>query len=290
MLCKSPYMYAGTIPLSCGGCLPCRIKQTSLWKNRQILESYTHDENAFVTLTYSEEELPKDGSVSPTTLKLFLKRLRKALSPRKIRFYAVGEYGEKSLRPHYHLSLFGASISDELIVQKAWGFGHTLTAEFNAATAAYVCGYITHKWKNKIDPDPRLGTLHPEFNRQSNRPGIGGPAMAVISDAIHTPGGLNELERVGDVPRYLQIGKRKISLGRYLVQKLREEVGMPDDQIKAIKQTFLMETGYEMLRLFENKVKAGEAISLQNAVVQEHHQAVLNQLSRHRIFEGKKSL
>lgn len=283
-------MYAGTIPLSCGGCLPCRIAQTSLWKSRQILESYTHEENAFVTLTYSDEHLPKGGNLEPETLKLFIKRLRKAISPKKIRYYAVGEYGEQSLRPHYHLSIFGLSQLDAPIVAKKWGLGHTLTAEFNAATAAYVCGYIVTKWKNKINPDPRLGDLTPEFNRQSNRPGIGAPAMEFISNAIHTTGGLNELAHVGDVPHSVKIGNKKITLGRYLTRKLRDEVGMSDEQKQAIKQSFFTETGLEMLALFEHKIKTQQAVSLQNAVVQEYHQAVLNKIARHKIHEGKKSL
>ncbi len=290
MLCKKPYMYAGTIPLSCGGCLPCRIKQTSLWKSRQILESYTHDDNSFVTLTYSDENLPEGGNLEPDHLKNFIKRLRKALEPSKIRFYAVGEYGEKSVRPHFHLSIFGMSQFDAGIVEKKWGLGHTLTAEFTPATAAYVCGYIVTKWKNKIRPDPRLGNLTPEFNRQSNRPGIGAPAMSVLSDALHSAAGLNELERVGDVPHKVKVGGKNLTLGRYLTQKLRTEVGMPDDQKAAIKQSFFTEAGLEMLALFEHKIKHGKAISLQDAVASEYSQAVLNKVARHKIFEGRKTL
>ena len=43
---------------------------------------------------------------------LFMKRLRKAFPNDKIRFYAAGEYGPKTLRPHYHAILFGLHLDD----------------------------------------------------------------------------------------------------------------------------------------------------------------------------------
>ncbi len=280
----------GTSPLSCGGCLPCRIKQKRLWTYRQVLESYIHEENSFVTLTYSDEHLPKDGSVDPIHLKNFLKRFRKAISPRVVRFYAVAEYGEKSLRPHYHLSMFGTGQLDGDCIQKKWGMGHSLTAEFTPATAAYTCGYVVTKWKHKIKPDPVLGSLHKEFQRQSNRPGIGADAMAIIANSIDTIGGLNELQRVGDVPHSIKTGGKKISLGRYLVDKLRDEIGMSDEQKKAIKQSYLTETGLEMLALYELHIKNGKAVSLRDAVTRENHQAVLNMEGREKIHSARKTL
>ncbi|MCE3047900.1 hypothetical protein LW137_00305 [Helicobacter sp. faydin-H23] len=79
----------------------------------------------FVTLTYSNEFLPSPPSVSKRELQLFLKRLRKALGDKKIRYYACGEYGDTFLRPHYHLIIFGmGNTSEEVkLIEKIWNKG-----------------------------------------------------------------------------------------------------------------------------------------------------------------------
>ena len=79
-----------------------------------MLEATQHAESTFVTLTYSEQSLPKlplVGGLLPTLQRKdvvgFLKRLRTNVSPVKFRFFGCGEYGEQTERPHYHLLLFG---------------------------------------------------------------------------------------------------------------------------------------------------------------------------------------
>jgi len=71
-----------------------------------LLELREHSENLFITLTYSDENLPAKSSLKKKHLQLFLKKLRKRLKS-KIRYFAVGEYGDRKGRPHYHLILFG---------------------------------------------------------------------------------------------------------------------------------------------------------------------------------------
>ena len=91
----------------CGQCLPCRINKKRVWTHRIMLESSLHTDNAFVTLTYSDENLPKDGSLVPRHVQLFLKKVRKEIEPARLRFFCVGEYGDRTQRPHYHVALFG---------------------------------------------------------------------------------------------------------------------------------------------------------------------------------------
>lgn len=79
----------------------------------------------FITLTYADENLPisRNGyrSLCRRDLQLFFKRLRKAHSKgakrKSIKYFAVGEYGGKIGRPHYHVLLFNADIS---LVEGAW--------------------------------------------------------------------------------------------------------------------------------------------------------------------------
>lgn len=89
----------------CGQCLPCRVNRRRIWTHRIMLEAAQYHDNSFVTLTYDEEKLPVDLSVTPRTLQLFMKRLRKVY-PNRIRYFGVGEYGDQTMRPHYHLALF----------------------------------------------------------------------------------------------------------------------------------------------------------------------------------------
>lgn len=124
--CKSPFFVKDAqVLVGCGRCLFCRIKKRNKWTARLILENACHSSSIFVTLTYSNEFLPSPPSVSKRELQLFLKRLRKALGDKKIRYYACGEYGDTFLRPHYHLIIFGMGNTPEEVelIDKAWNKG-----------------------------------------------------------------------------------------------------------------------------------------------------------------------
>lgn len=251
MICKSPFM-AGATPFGCGQCLPCRINRRRLWTWRMFYESQLHSANCFVTLTYDEAHLPPLRSVVPTDLKLWLKRLRTAVEPRRFRFFAVGEYGDESARPHYHAILFGLGIADSEVIDRVWqGRGLTATFEFNEYTAQYTAGYTVKKLTKK--DDPRLGGRHPEFARMSLRPGIGAGAMRLLSQELHSSFGLDDIARTGDVPTHLKMGKKTLPIGRYLRQKLREEMGMPDGWNDAAKEKFSSEESAKLQALWLSK-------------------------------------
>lgn len=228
---------AGATPFGCGQCLPCRINRRRLWTWRMFYESQLHDQCCFVTLTYSEDHLPALRSVVPRDLQLWLKRLRTAVEPRRFRFFAVGEYGDESSRPHYHAILFGLGPADRDAIDAAWqGKGLTATFEFNEFTAQYTAGYTVKKLTRK--DDPRLNGRHPEFARMSNRPGIGADAMRLLAQSLHTDFGLDEIISTGDVPTHLKMGKKTLPIGRYLRKKLREEMAMPEGYNDAAKEIF----------------------------------------------------
>ena len=105
MLCKNPYIQ-DAVPFGCGQCLPCRVNKRRLWSNRIMLESMCHEDNAFVTLTYNEDNLPEKGNLVPKHLKDWQKRLRYHANI-DLRFFSVGEYGDQTKRPHYHAAIFG---------------------------------------------------------------------------------------------------------------------------------------------------------------------------------------
>lgn len=205
-----------------------------------ILEAHKHEHSSFVTLTYSDDFLPKNNSLVPRDLTLFLKRLRRRLGKeihtKSLRYYACGEYGTHSERPHYHLAIFGVGLHHEEDIQKAWTCPHTKVSKgfvyvgtLTLDSAQYIASYI-QKGKTKQDqfPDGR----YPEFPRMSRRPGIGALAVEDISNSLTTDQGSDVILSHGDVPIALKHGRRSLPLGRYLRRKLREHIGLDEDQIK----------------------------------------------------------
>lgn len=186
MLCKESVKSKGTVH-PCGQCLFCRINQRREWVARLLLEAACHRSNQFVTLTYEDGKLPtqlipgvatvhsalknpavalQPGTLSKTDLTRFFKRLRKVGN---FRYYAVGEYGEKMGRPHYHALLFGSDFTDEEL-KDCWKFGHVHQGEVNAASVTYCVEYLI-KYRTKKDDLLDL-RREPEFGVMSRNPAI----------------------------------------------------------------------------------------------------------------------
>jgi len=224
----------------CGHCLACRINRRRLWTHRLLLEAAASSDSSFLTLTYADEHLPmtKNGqspTLSPMHLQRWLKRFRRRVAPLKLRFYAVGEYGEDNGRPHYHLAMFGwpvcrrgqtrwsrAGKCCEACdpIRETWGMGSIMSLELNSYTAQYIVGYVIKKMTAADDNRLQPGQF-PEFARMSNRPGIGAALMDDLASKVMQ----YELVDV-DVPGALDHGRRRLPLGRYLKRRLRVRVGL----------------------------------------------------------------
>lgn len=187
-----------------------------------MLEVQKHEASFFVTLTYSEEHLPCDGSVSVRHAQLYLKRLRSMCHPRKVRYYVVGEYGDRTKRPHYHLALFG--LLSEKEIRDSWSYGHVHVGTLTQQSSAYLVSYVVKALTKKADA--RLGCRAPEFARMSLKPGIGAGAMEDFGKALTSKGGAKYVAVEGDVPTVIRSERKKWPLGRYLRRKLREAIGM----------------------------------------------------------------
>lgn len=99
----------------CQGCIAVRARDLGL---RASHEAAVSKASAFLTLTYDNDHLPAYGGLCRDDLVLFMKRLRKDSAARgvQLRAYAVGEYGGRTLRPHYHLCLFGEDFSSDRVL------------------------------------------------------------------------------------------------------------------------------------------------------------------------------
>lgn len=199
-----------------------------------MLEAAVHPASSFVTLTYDKEHINGAGSLVPNDLQLWLKRYRHAAG--RIRYYAVGEYGEVSMRPHYHLALFGSDKhTARRISQSTWDAGLVHTGELTRASAQYICGYVTKKM-TRTD-DARLGNRHPEFARMSLRPGIGAPSISTLVSALSHKHAQRDMHLKGDVPQVLRHGRHNLPLGRYMRNRLRTELGL-DNLEQTPEETF----------------------------------------------------
>lgn len=231
MLCEAPFIKEG-LALPCGRCLSCKSRNAKVWAHRIMLEAACHESNVFVTLTYSDQVLEKTRRVVRLReVQLFNKRLRK--SGYAYRFYAVGEYGELSLRPHYHLALFGfpqcyrgqtdmrkhVCCKTCEAISAAWQKKGAIQVAFlEPASAAYIAGYVTKKLTKK----PLAPELLPEFHTMSRRPGLG---LDVMDDVANVLLGYDLEKELEDVPQSLAHGKFKLPLGRYLRGQLRRRIG-----------------------------------------------------------------
>jgi len=169
----------------CRRCMPCRIALTREWTTRLMHEALCHDDNCFVTLTYRTEELPEDRSLNKRILQLFIKRFRKKVKV-KIKYYAVGDYGELNDREHYHLIIYGWKPPlDDLftaskkngrnyygsrIISTLWPYGFNAVGTVTRDSCQYTCGYVRKKAFGQRGNDT-YGKRLPPFALQSG--GIG---------------------------------------------------------------------------------------------------------------------
>ena len=308
---------AGSIPCPCNKCIPCLINRKRLWTHRIILESLTHEDSAFVTLTYDDNSLtyncPETGSellqptLQPKHLQSFIKRLRRQVQPKKLRFYAVGEYGDKSWRPHYHIALFGyepcwngrtnkqkhskgnSCCPPCDLLLKTWKLGGIDNAKVENDSAGYIAGYVTKKLTKK--DDVRLKGRYPEFSRMSRRPGIGATAMDNIAESLFSQYGASMLTENGDVPLSLTHGQRQLPLGKYLRTKLRELVGADDIPQEITKQQYQE----EMLLMYQNylnntEIPQNEKLGLKQFIQLQDKQKIKNIEAKYKLNKKEKTL
>lgn len=260
------------IEVPCGKCLECRIQYARAWADRCVLEAKQYKDNYFVTLTYDDAHCPKDGSLRPRDLQLFMKRLRKHFSGTTIRFFASGEYGE-TLRPHYHLILFNCPLNDlsycfqleqngrlqnhikvgsnnglqfSLTIYDLWQRqGMISVAPFSYDTAAYVSQYVTKKVGGIYEKKLKGLGLAPEFLRESRNPGIGAGLYdddLYQSDHLIVPSSGNA--HVAAIPRYFD---------KLFIKKYGDDVFTSHVRHKRLKKKFRNLTNYVHDTRFKDK-------------------------------------
>lgn len=236
------------IKLPCGKCPECCKDYYTSWATRGSRELSQWDTSLFITLTYDDENLPKNKSLDKTHVQKFIKRIKKQFQSSKenpIRQIYCGEYGTHTLRPHYHVILFNVDFTDkrkhylsnqghQVFISKTltalWNKGN---AEFGFATPAsisYLFKYIlkkkTRKEKRKpltLELPEGLYDVEHEFIEASRNPGIG--AIMRNSESIKKG--------------YLTVNGVKKKIPKYYLNHLKENDPESYEEIKNKKFDYM---------------------------------------------------
>jgi len=142
---------AQRITVPCGRCHACLSNRRSEWITRLEFEKKASCNSHFVTLTYADP--PLGGNDIPTLDKTdcqrWMKRLRKKLpKDSKIKYFTVGEYGSRSLRPHYHSIMFNLPDNPQEILEETWQNGLVHVGDVTEKSLNYTLKYILFSRKD----------------------------------------------------------------------------------------------------------------------------------------------
>lgn len=280
-----------------------------MWALRLSHEASLHADrggNAFVTLTYRDHyectererehgyHIPDNWSLRIDHFQKFMKRLRKARTGDRIKFYHCGEYGNKCKhginldevkcpmcnvgRPHYHACLFNCSFRDlepyatqggktrytSPELQKLWPYGFVDVGEVTPESAAYVARYIMKKVTGEraadhytsVDIYGELTILQPEYSTMSN--GLGRDWYEKYKADVFPS---------GTVP--VPGGGVSYQVPRYYDERLRKEDEELYEEIKLQRKKFMAENleHYQPDRLYQRfKVKRAQVASLKREI------------------------
>lgn len=146
----------------CGKCYECRKRIAAEWAFRLEIQSqeyipynmlFTYDEDHVPH--YQIENGPLVQSLNRVHLQDSFKRLRYYLEDKfhvNVKIFAVGEYGAKTKRPHYHAILFSpVPLSDNglqylrvVLKDNIWPYGYSNIRNFRGSgkSVGKMCGYM----------------------------------------------------------------------------------------------------------------------------------------------------
>lgn len=256
----------------CGDCEDCRLRARRELTFRLVKEYDNYYEEhpldtvresvLFLTLTYDDEHLEWKKGLLPFSVRgdgelvlvdrpslvkehvqSFMKDLRSWLDYHhpglKVRFYVCGEYGPTTLRPHYHLIVYGLpdsvlrlygvriwSIKDRLFVSdklnEIWKRGRVVYGLANFATMQYCAGYVLKKmlcgerendeflFYEALQDDPEVSAEQKEFSFREFR----GRSVIQRSDLSIEP--------------EFHHGSRRPGIGRGYFEKYKDQIYASD--------------------------------------------------------------
>lgn len=240
----------------CGQCLGCRLERGRQWTVRLMHEAQLHDELCFITLTYSDEHLPKGGTLLKSDFQVFIQKFRDAVRPKRVSYFMCGEYGERDWRPHYHAIIFGhdfgqrvyrrnftavpravsgrgkgAYSSEELA--RYWTKGFNAVGAVTPQSAGYVARYCLKKVTGVLADehykrvDPETGEVYwllPEYAHMSTRPAIGKVWFDLYGSDVVAYDGVHVDGQRAAAPRYYDKLRERSDAERLREHKLKRRL------------------------------------------------------------------
>jgi hypothetical protein len=231
---KGKYLPSKSMTVKCGKCPFCRLQKRREWASRIIQENIAHTQlhgkpSYFVTLTYSDENLPRTPLDMPTLRKAdmqaWLNNMRNTYGP--FRHFTAGEYGDRTMRPHYHMALFSPDPDHCRNLANHWTKknGFVQVTDLTPARCAYLIKYAT----KAITETPRKGLRSDQEPwHQIKSRGLSGDFFRMVVDAYRKPAGQKIISQRGDVERVFRYGGKNWPLTDYTLRKIRAELGIPE--------------------------------------------------------------
>ena len=284
------------VQIPCGQCIGCRLEHSRQWAVRCMLEAEEYEYNWFLTLTYDDYNVPYseyvdgDGVIDDCMtlckkdLQDFLKRLRSHVDyhysdffqdfnddgeKKTFRYFACGEYGSSSGRPHYHMILFNLPLNDLVFykstdfgnlyvspfLSEKWGKGHVIVGSVSFESSSYVSRYIMKKQKGSASVIYDLFNIVPEYIVMSRNPGIGKKYFfdhssdIYLRDSIVLDGGV-----LVKPPRYFDYLMDKID--EDFMAEIKEKRSDIAEHINNIKMRNTTATQKNQFKINENNLKS----------------------------------
>ena len=196
--------YKGEIfEVPCGMCAACKISRVREWTVRIMHEMRYFKGSVFATLTYNDENLPINQSLEKTEFQKFMKRLRKELGDHKIKYFACGEYGEDSERPHYHAIILGLAYNEntQKLIESIWKKGFIKVGTVTKDSIRYTLDYMHKKYNGELGKE-----LYEKTGRE--------PPFQLVSQGMGKRHALESANQYAE-NLYMTFNGKKMSLPRY---------------------------------------------------------------------------
>jgi len=181
-------------------CVGCQEIYSRQWAVRAWHEAQLHEQNCFITLTFSDKFLPKE--LDHFIFQKFMKRFRRSIS-QPVSFFMAGEYGSLNFRPHFHACIFGFDFSDRVLwsvrdgvnlytsqllsslwsdVKTGESYGFTSVGDVTFESAAYIARYVGKKAGRSV---AELDGRKPEYSKCSLKRPIGKGWISAYVDSVY---------------------------------------------------------------------------------------------------------
>jgi hypothetical protein len=251
----------------CGKCVVCTRRKARQWSFR-LEQEYKNSECAsFVTLTYNDDSLPINEDLTYPELykphvSQFMKRLRRQNEYHhnlgKMTYYAVGEYGGQTQRPHYHAIIFNSHPNLNHKLHDIWKKGNVHVDAVTKNSISYVTGYVI---KRDVEKSKELGR-QPEFSLMSK--GLGKSYLQnakyhLQNETFMVPYDGGEIALPNYYKRKIFDDETRQKIGSDLTAKIQEQrnalIDKMSDNGVQFPKAHLAENNYRKARALQKRLK-----------------------------------